>query len=67
MPAATPRQQQARRKVLHAMTTAELQKLYAKLSGHLLFEVRRAFQGLSDEGRQIMVDSIVRRETERGY
>lgn len=48
------------------MSVADLRKLYANLSGHLMFEVRKAFAGLNDDGRQIMVDSIVRREIEAG-
>jgi hypothetical protein len=59
----TPRQQQVRRRELHDLKTPELQKLYAKKSGHLLFEVKNMFRGLTDDGRQIMVDSIIQRES----
>lgn len=62
----TPRQQQARRRELHALSIADLRKLYARKTGHLLFEVKRMTAGLSDEGRQIMVDSLIRREIEAG-
>lgn len=59
----TPRQMQARRRELHALDTKALRRLYAAKSGRLLFEVVRMVQGLSDEGRQLMIDSIVERES----
>jgi hypothetical protein len=58
----TPKQQQARRRELHAMSTANLRKLYVKLSGHLMSEAKAMLSGLSDEGRQIMIDSIIHHE-----
>lgn len=59
----TPRQQHVRRRDLHAMDTPALRQLYAKKSGRLMSEVRAMFDGLSDDGRQIMIDAIVRRES----
>lgn len=59
----TPRQQQARRRELHALETPKLMRLYAAKSGRLLFEVRKLVRGLRDDGRQMMIDSIVERES----
>lgn len=59
----TPKLMQARRRELHALETKALERLYAAKSGHLLTEVRTMFRGLDDEGRQIMIDSIVKRES----
>jgi hypothetical protein len=57
--------QQKRRRELHAMPIADLQKLYANRTGRLLFEVRKLTDGLSDGGRQILVDAIVAGEARR--
>lgn len=57
--------QQKRRRELHTMPIGDLRKLFAKRRGRLLFEVRKMFQGLTDEGRQIMVDAIVLEEARR--
>lgn len=61
----TIKAQQARRRELHAMTTTGLRKVYVRTTGHLMHEVRSMFHGLHDDGRQIMVDAIVRHETVR--
>lgn len=61
----TPRQQQARRRQLHAMAIAKLRVLYADTTGHLISETRKMFTGLDDDGRQIMVDAIIEREVRR--
>lgn len=58
----TPTQQQARRRVLHAMPIAKLRTLYANKSGRLMSEVRAMFDRLDDDGRQIMVDAIIKIE-----
>jgi hypothetical protein len=58
----TPKEQQQRRRELHALNTGDLRRLYVRKSGRLLFEVRAMFDGLSDEGRQVMIDSIIHRE-----
>lgn len=57
------KEQQARRRELHALSTVQLRKLYASRTGRLLSEIRAMFDGLSDEGRQIMIDAIVSHES----
>lgn len=59
--AMTPTQQQKRRRELYAMPQRDLEKLYAKLSGHLLSEVRRDTMTLSSP-IPFLVDVIVQRE-----
>lgn len=58
----TPKQAQVRRKELHAVPMQKLMQLYADKSGHLLFEVKNMVRGLPDEGRQLIIDSLIRRE-----
>ena len=61
----TPKEQQARRRELHALPTTKLINLYAAKSGHLVGEVRDMVRGLNDEGRGILIDGIVNREKGR--
>jgi len=58
----TSKDKQARRMVLHRMPIAKLRTLYANESGRLEFEVRNMLQGLDDDGRQLLVDAIIRIE-----
>lgn len=60
----TPTQQQKRRRELYAMPVKELEKLYAKLSGHLVSEVRRDTATMTAPARYL-VDQIVYAESRR--
>jgi hypothetical protein len=60
----TPNQQQQRRRELYNMSRGELERLYAKLSGHLLSEVRNDFRHRPNETRSL-VDLVVRLEAHR--
>jgi hypothetical protein len=55
----TIKQQQARRNELHTMPTPKLRKVYMSRTGRIMSEVQSMF---SDNGRQIMIDAIVRAE-----
>lgn len=60
----TPKQQQQRRRELYKLSQAELVKLYAKLSGHLVSEVRRDVLSMSNP-ITYLVDVIVYAEARR--
>ena len=60
----TPTQQQQRRRELYKLSQGELVKLYAKLSGHLVSEIRRDVLRMSNP-LAYLVDVIVYAESRR--
>lgn len=59
----TPRQQAVRRRELYELSPERLQQIYARLSGHLISEVRSDWPKADPRSKRALIDLIVGRES----